>query len=403
MAKNDIYSTRGSAFVDDDADDAFLRQPKSSAASSSSNRPSSRARVPRDSASDRLVDKAAEGVGQRLEEDEPFLRTRRRVPVKKGILPTWTKTRWGRVVVAGAAICVVAGGVALVLSVRNFLEQDPRFRIETASSIQTVGNSQLTRTDLLSVFGSDIGRNVFFVPLSMRRAELEQIPWVEHATVMRLLPNQLRVSVTERTPIAFVRVGDQVKLVDADGVILDMPPAMMAAKHFSFPVVTGINPKDPLSTRKPRMRMYQKFVADLDSSGQKLSEQLSEIDLSDPEDVRATVPAKGSDLLLHLGEENFLARYRVYQAHLAEWEQQYPRLVAVDLRYDGQVVLKMADGKAADGTAPASTTPAGASPISANAFAESAKPAPKPQGKSAAAKRHLAAAIAARHARRAKR
>jgi cell division protein FtsQ len=334
------------------------------------------------------VDKAAEGVGQRPDEDEPFLRTRRRVPIKKGILPTWTKTRWGRVVLVGAALVVVAGGVALVLSVRNFLENDPRFRIDSASSVQTVGNSQLTRADLLSVFGSDIGRNIFYVPLAARRSELEEIPWVQHATVMRLLPNELRVTVTERTPIAFVRVGDQVKLVDADGVILDMPPAMMAAKHFSFPVVTGIRPNDPLSARKPRMRMYQKFVAELDASGEKLSEQLSEIDLSDPEDVRATVPAKGSDLLLHFGEENFLPRFRVYQSHLNEWEQQYPRLAAVDLRYDGQVVLKMADGKAADGTnpAPASNAADGSAPAA---------------GKSAAAKKHLAAAIAAKRAKKA--
>jgi cell division protein FtsQ len=380
VAKNDIYSTRGSAFVDDDADDAFLRPAPSSKSTAAS---SSRARAPKN-AGDRLVDKAAEGIGQRLEDDEPFLRTRRRVPVKKGLLPAWTKTRWGRIAVISAALVVVAGGVALVLSVRSFLENDPRFRIDSASSIQTLGNSQLTRTDLLSVFGSDIGRNIFYVPLSARRSELEQIPWVQHATVMRLLPNELRVAVTERTPIAFVRVGDQVKLVDADGVILDMPPAMMAAKHFSFPVVTGIRPNDPLSARKPRMAMYQKFVAELDASGEKLSEQMSEIDLSDPEDVRATVPAKGSDLLLHFGEENFLPRYRVYQSHLNEWEQQYPRLAAVDLRYDGQVVLKMADGKAADGAAPA-------------AASGDATPAP---AKSTAAAKHPAAAKHAGKARR---
>jgi cell division protein FtsQ len=386
VAKNDLHSTRGSAFVEDDEDDAYLR-PASSSRSAAA--PSTRTRGAKNSG-DRLVDKAAEGIGQRLEEDEPFLRTRRRVPVKKGILPLWTKTRWGRMVLVGAVLVAVTSGVALALSVRNFLENDPRFRIDTASSIQTLGNSQLTRADLLSVFGSDIGRNIFFVPLSARRSELEQIPWVQHATVMRLLPNELRVAVTERTPIAFVRVGDQVKLVDADGVILDMPPAMVAARHFSFPVVTGIRPNDPLSARKPRMAMYQKFVAALDAGGEKLSEQMSEIDLSDPEDVRATVPAKGSDLLLHFGEENFLPRYRVYQSHLNEWEQQYPRLAAVDLRYDGQVVLKMADGKAADGANPA--------PVSADASPAPAKEAPV--AKSTPTVKHPAAAKHTGKARR---
>lgn len=133
-----------------------------------------------------------------------------------------------------------------------------------------MGNSQLTRDDLLSVFGSDIGRNIFYIPLAQRRAELEQIPWVERATIMRILPNQLRVTVRERTPVAFVRIGDRVKLVDAAGVILDMPPVMMAAKHYSFPVVTGINLGDPLSIRGHRMQLYQKFVAALDSSGEHL-------------------------------------------------------------------------------------------------------------------------------------
>lgn len=295
---------------------------------------------------ERTAAKDAEDVG----EDEPFLRARRRVPVRKGILPAWAQ-RWAKTRVGIVGLCVIvlallAGIAVSVVAVRKFLDHDPRFRIDSASSIQTFGNSQLTRADLLSVFGSDIGRNLFFVPLAERRTALEQIPWVEHAIVMRLLPNQLRVAVTERTPIAFVRVGNKIDLVDKDGVILEMPPAAMAAKHYSFPVVTGIEPGDPLSTRRPRMRMYQKFITDLDASGEKISEQLSEVDLSDPEDVRATVPAKGSDLLLHFGYEDFLNRYHNYQSHLAEWQQQYPRLASIDLRYERQVVLKMADASA---------------------------------------------------------
>ena len=329
MAKTEASTSRGSTVVDDDRDEAFLR-------------PASRSRS--DLAADRVVAKAVDNVG----DDQVFLRTRRRVPVRKGILPDWTKTRWGRIVLLIAALALVAGAVCLVIAVRSFLDRDPRFRIDSAASIQILGNSQLSREDLLSVFGSDIGRNVFFVPLAARRAELERIPWVEHATVMRILPNQLRVAVRERTPVAFVREGDQIKLVDAAGVILDMPPAMMAARHFSFPVVTGINPGDSLPIRAARMALYQRFIADLDSSGEKISSNLSEIDLSDPEDVRATLPAGANDLLLHFGDQKFLARYRTYQAHLAEWQQQYPHLAAVDLRYDTQVVLKMDDGHGDD-------------------------------------------------------
>jgi cell division protein FtsQ len=278
---------------------------------------------------------------QEAQEEEAFLRARRRVPVRKGFLP---KTRMGRIAFAGGTIVFVAALILVWIAAGNFLDHDPRFRIETSSSIQILGNSQVTRPELLAVFGSDIGRNVFFVPLAERRAALENLPWVQHATVMRLLPNQLRVAIVERTPIAFVRTGNEVGLVDANGVILRMAPALMAANHYSFPVVTGIEPGDPLGTRAARMHLYQRFVAELDASGEKISQQLSEVDLADPEDVRALVPAEGSDILLHLGDQNFLTRYHSYQAHIAEWRQQYPNLGSVDLRYDRQVVLEMQKG-----------------------------------------------------------
>jgi cell division protein FtsQ len=372
VAKTEAQTSRRAttALVDDDLDEAFLRPASAS-----------RPRTDRDVAGERLAARVADSVG----EDDGFLRTRRRVPVRKGILPGWAKTRWGRIVLLVSALILMAGLIWLVIAVRDFLNHDPRFRIDSTASIQTLGNSQLTREDLLSVFGSDIGRNVFFIPLSERRSELEHIPWVEHATVMRLLPNQLRVAVRERTPIAFVRVGDQVKLVDAAGVILSMPPSMMAARHFSFPVVAGINPNDPLSMRGPRMRIYQKFIADLDSSGEKISSDLSEVDLSDPEDVRATMAAGATDMLLHFGDEKFLARYRTYQAHLSEWRQQYPHLASVDLRYDTQVVLKMADGQPVD----ADPQPA----LKAQPDAPVVTPAPS----AAAAKKHPAPAAPHKH------
>jgi cell division protein FtsQ len=286
---------------------------------------------------------------------EPFLRSRRRVPVRKGILPPWAKTRWGKVVLGSGALVVLGAGVATVVAARNFLDHDPRFRVASASAIQTVGNSQLTRDDLLSVFGRDIGHNLFFVPLAKRQAELEQFSWVERATVMRVLPNQLRVAVTERTPIAFVQVHGRIALADGAGVILDMTPQEMAAKHYSFPVVSGINPGDPLSMRAARMEVYQRFLSELDAGGEKISGQLSEIDLSDPEDVRAMVPSNGTDLQLQFGQEDFLARWRNYETHIAQWRQQYPKLAAVDLRYEHEVVLKMTPDVAAPTAAPAAS------------------------------------------------
>jgi cell division protein FtsQ len=331
VAKIDSQASRAATFAEDQPVEQYFRPAAPSTV---------RARAAQDVSQERRRKPADSVIGgaRSGSDDDGFLRARRRVPVRRKLVPA---TRVGRIVGAAVAAMVLAGLVLLGIAIRNFFRDDPRFRIASSSSLQIMGNSQVTRPELLSVFGSDIGRNIFFIPLNQRRAALEQLPWVEHATVMRLLPDQLRVSIIERTPVAFVRQGNTIGLVDANGVLLHMPPAARTAKHYSFPVVTGISSRDPSSVRAARMRLYQQFVSDLDSGGTKVSSQLSEVDISDPEDIWALLPAEGSDIQVHFGDSNFLARYRSYQQHLPEWRQQYPHLASVDMRYENQAVLDM--------------------------------------------------------------
>ena len=161
MAKTDTYQD-GPAIADDDLPEEFLR-PAAGART--------RAQSPRF--------RPEPGQEPDAADEEVFLRTRKRVPVRKGFLPPFlTKTPIGRAILGIIALAVTAFGIVVTLAVKNFLDHDPHFRIESASSIQIDGNSQLTRPELLTVFGADIGRNLFFVPLAQRRKELEQQPWV---------------------------------------------------------------------------------------------------------------------------------------------------------------------------------------------------------------------------------
>jgi cell division protein FtsQ len=208
--------------------------------------------------------------------------------------------------------------------------------------------------------------------------------------------------VTERTPIAFVRHASQIGLVDAGGVLLDMPQDAAGDPHYSFPVLTGLSVSDPLSTREARMAIFERFMQELDSAGQKNSSTISEVDVSNPEDVKAVVSGGGSDILVHFGDEEFLHRYQEFEQHLPEWRQQYPKLAAADMRYDRQVVLEMQPGtgvplNGGSGT-PAdsgSTAVAVAAPKTAVAAPKPAvavlKPALKPVAKVSATRRVAAA------------
>ena len=79
--------------------------------------------------------------------------------------------------------------------------------------IELTGNHVVTREAVLKQFVEDRNRSVLRMSLDLRRSQLEQIPWIESATVERILPNRIRIELTERTPIAFVRNGDEVALI----------------------------------------------------------------------------------------------------------------------------------------------------------------------------------------------
>jgi cell division protein FtsQ len=275
------------------------------------------------------------------EENEPFLRGTQRVPLRRrrsrfGSRFGW-KNRWIRLL-AGAVIVLVFGLLALIaIGSKSLLLHNPRFLLRSGDNVQIDGNRVVTGREVLAVFAPDLGHSVFRVPLAKRQAQLEQIPWVRLATVMRLWPDRLRVRLAERTPVAFVRDGNAVRLVDDQGVLLGLPDAV--SQHYSFPVLSGISVSDPLADRATRVKAYLRFSRALDAEGEKISATLSEVDLSDPEDIRAVFIGGAHQPLVHFGNSDFLPRYRAYQAHLAEWLQQYPQLRSVDMRYGKQVVL----------------------------------------------------------------
>ncbi len=267
------------------------------------------------------------------EAESPFLRGQKRVPVRRGALPRNAAGRLA-LILKIAAVVLVAG--LIWLGLERYGAQSWRFRLDSSDNITVSGTTNVARSQVLDVMASDIDRNIFFVPLEQRKKQLEQIPWVQSAAVVRLLPNRIKIVVSERTPSAFVEVNSHIEMIDANGVIME-PPAN--SSHYSFPVIIGISDNDPLSVRAARMKIYTRFMQELDSSGAHYSADISDVDLSDPDDLRATVTDPHGAVLVHLGSSNFLEHFRVYVTHVQEWRTQFQRLESVDLRYDHQVIV----------------------------------------------------------------
>jgi len=267
-----------------------------------------------------------------VDEESPFLRGQKRVSARRSALPKKTASRLLWSVAAAAACCVAALGAA---ELYHYGEHSWRFRVDSSDNLEVTGMQNVTQAQIMEVMGSDIGRNIFFIPLAQQKAQLEQIPWVESASVMRFVPNRLQVKIHERAPVAFARVGPRMFLIDGGGTLMELPP-----KHkYSFPVILGMNPGEPLSTRAPRMKAYADMVRDLDSGGARYSQDLSEVDLTDLEDVKVRVNDPLGDVLVHLGSSDYLRRFKIYVSHAQGWRQQFHKLESVNLRYDNQVIV----------------------------------------------------------------
>jgi cell division protein FtsQ len=282
------------------------------------------------------------------EAESPFLRGQKRVPVRRGALP---RKAASRLKIALVAIAVVCSAGFIWISLHQYATRSWRFRIDSSDDVAISGTKNVSRSQVLEVMATDMDRNIFFVPLDTRKKQLEQIPWVQSASVMRLLPNRLKVVVHERTPVAFVEINSHIQLIDASGVIMEPPAGSQAA--YSFPVIVGMTETEPLSTRAARMKMYMKLVTELDAGGAQYSRDLSDVDLSDPDDVKATVTDPHGAVLVHLGSLNFLERFRIYVTHVQEWRTQFQKLQSVDLRYEHQVIVNPDTIATTDGSAPA--------------------------------------------------
>jgi cell division protein FtsQ len=268
------------------------------------------------------------------EAESPFLRGQKRIAVRRGALPRKAASRLKITLVLLAIVgCLAFVGIVL----HRYATRSWRFRIDSSDNIAIAGARSVSRSQVMEVMGGDIDRNVFFVPLEARRKQLEQIPWVQSASVMRLLPNRLKVVIKERVPVAFVEIDSHIQLIDADGIIME-PPANPQA-GYSFPVIVGMTDAEPLSTRAARMKLYMQLMKELDASGAHYSRDLSDVDLSDPDDVKATVTDPQGAVLVHLGSSNFLERFKVYVAHVQEWRTHFQKLQSVDLRYEHQVIV----------------------------------------------------------------
>jgi cell division protein FtsQ len=274
-----------------------------------------------------------------LAEDEPkYLRRQKPVEIRKRKFSRKTWPLYRRILV-GSMAALIAGFA--IYEAAAYLLYSPDVQLRSAEQIEIQGNRFVPADAVTEKFSADMGRSVVRVPLTERRESLESLPWVEQAHVQRVMPNHIRVEIVERTPVAFLRTGSDLSLVDAQGVILDRP----ADGEFKFPVVGGIAESMARDARAERMGLYTLFMKEIEIARPGADDHVSEADISDPADLRVTLTDMGSSssktspILVHFGDSDFGNRYHLLADNIDQWRAGAGSVDSVDLRFARQVVV----------------------------------------------------------------
>ncbi|HKV05883.1 MAG TPA: FtsQ-type POTRA domain-containing protein [Candidatus Acidoferrales bacterium] len=221
----------------------------------------------------------------------------------------------------------------------NFLLTSPEMALIHPEQVALAGNHYVAPARVLEIFAADRGKSVLRIPLDQRRREIEALPWVEQATVRRVIPNRVEVEIAERVPVAFLRESTDMALVDSHGVILERP----LEGNFHFPVVTGIVTEMTPEERERRMQLFSGFTQQIESARSGAIDQVSEVDLADASDLRATLTGLGGaadePVLVNFGDSDFAGKYQTLVADIGLWRAKAGRVQSVDLRFSREAVV----------------------------------------------------------------
>lgn len=211
----------------------------------------------------------------------------------------------------------------------------------TVTNITINGNARMSSGEVLSLLDGLRGRNMVLVNLEWWRQKLMTSPWVEGATIRRVLPGTVDVSIAERQPMGIGRVGDQLFLIDREGGIIDEYGPNYA--ELDLPVIDGLSAgahEGGLLIDEARAALAMRLLSSLQSRPD-LAKRVSQIDVTDLRDV--VVVLKGDTVLVRIGDEQFAERIQSYLDLAPALRERVPDIDYVDLRFGERVYVRPAE------------------------------------------------------------
>ncbi len=203
------------------------------------------------------------------------------------------------------------------------------FRVE---SVEVSGNLVLGSDEVISSSGIVIGTSLLSLRVRDIQAQVEMLPYVRTARVIREFPSRVRISIDERTPVGYLLVDGTFLAVDREGVILE-------AWHGAFlpdePVITCDLPGDMVPGDQLKGHVNLEIFRVLGLMGED-RDSLSEINVKENQVTMYTMD--GIPVFLGVPDALVMDKFLVLPGILDDARREGVTLEYIDLRTSRPVV-----------------------------------------------------------------
>jgi cell division septal protein FtsQ len=200
------------------------------------------------------------------------------------------------------------------------------------------GHERLSTGEVLALVDGLRGQNILAVSLIEWQQKLLASPWVESATIRRVLPSTVEIIIHERRPMGIGRIGTALYLIDPKGMIVDEYGPAYA--DIDLPVIDGLaaSPQAGGSIVDLARAEFAARVIGALSVRPEIAKQVSQLDVSDLHDAVAILD--DDTVLLRLGESDFVARLQQYIDLAPTLRERVQGMDYVDLRFDERLYVR---------------------------------------------------------------
>lgn len=215
----------------------------------------------------------------------------------------------------------------------EYLTTSERFAVR---EVTIRGLCRVDSLDVERLLAGVRGENIFLLPVERCVQRFSAHPRVRSVAFKKVLPNRLLCHVQEREPVAVIYT-DKFYEVDEEGMVLTSDKL---TDYLDLPVISGLDGKtvkEGTFCRDPRLANALRVIGICKRYGGSFANDISEVRIG-PQGI--SLVSLEERMVLLLGENEFEARLKKFfpiRGTLAKRDVP-PKLV--DLRFEGQVLLR---------------------------------------------------------------